>query len=106
MVFYPIVEGLSHARPRANRVCFALKWEPRTMMRHLDYAHHMNDLKYISQGDMSKNNTKSKLYLVLSQHTPKLTLIINLSGFHGRHMTLLVSWPCLPASCPFGYAKQ
>ena len=41
---------------------------------------------------MSKNNTKSKLYIVvLSQLTPELTLIINFSGFHGRHRTLPTS---------------
>ena len=34
-----------------------------TMMHHIDYAHHINDLIYISQGNMSKNDTKSKLYI-------------------------------------------
>ena len=61
------------------------------MMHHIDYAHHVNDLKFISQGDMSKANTKSKLYIVVLQLSPELTLIINFSGIHGRHMTLLLS---------------
>ena len=88
----------SYASPRASSVSPALNREPRN---HDDHAHHINDLKHISQGDMSKNNTKSKLYIVVSQLTPELRLIINLSGIHGRHMTLLLSRPRLKASLSF-----
>ena len=48
----------------------------------------MNDLKYISQV-MSKNNTKSKLHLVVTQFSSEMTLSLTLVAY------LACTWPRL-----------
>ena len=76
-----------------------------TMLHHIDYAHHINYLKYISQGNMYKNNYIKIVHSGIATYS-RMTLFIIFSGIHGRHMTLLLSWPRVPAPCTFGQAKQ